>query len=602
MKRYRRLGAALLCCALALSGCGAPASTPQEEKVVLTVLVDTTLNNIGLYWAKLAAQFPDIKLDITTQATLAPEEEIARRVAHGDVADLVFSVNLTAGLPGMSECFLDLSGKPYINRYQTSYLNSLDVDGRLYCLPANLAVQGIVYNKTLFDELDLTFPRNYGEFETVCGRLRAAGYRPGVLAVGDQGPAKLFARCYAAASPHSLEAWKWAREFNAGEAPVQASDLAPALNLLEAYEGLGFLIPEDLTTNRWKFRHMLADRAAPMVLGEASTLWRYSSTDTFRLMPFFNPADGEGYFFLYPLISLAVGKQVAEDPRKEAAVDRVLDYITSEEGQQDLMKLDKGIFSPILGMQEIGELDFYQDVKGRLTDETLLTVTEFPQCVDALYDGLMDCLWGGRGREALAEAMEAASQGARGKSRETLATAEQDFTLSETNALALDAMREALGTQIAIIRQRSKTANPDNFFLCGTLYAGPVTETDLMCIHPLVEDPQTSYPMIRVEMTGAQLLELLSYEGAYYYSGVTVRYRRDEALGLQRADALLDADGRELGAEERLTVAMLRQSRLREDQYISLEESGVPLWTALADYMRARGTLTPFAPNPAVYE
>lgn len=597
----RRIPAAALGLALGLAGCAAPAGKVSEDKVTLTVLMDTELNNMDLYWAKLASEFPDVKLEVTYLANLAPDEELARQVAHGDVADLVFSENLNADIPGLSACFMDLSGKPYTSRYQTSYLNGLDVDGRLYCLPADLTVQGIIYNKTMFDELGLEVPGDYRAFEELCARLREAGLRPGVLATGNQAPAQLFARAYAAASPHSLGAWKWAEDFNAQAATAREGDLAPALELLRAYEKLGFLDPEDFTTSRWEHRHVLADRVAPMLLGDASTLWQYSSTDEFCLMPFFSPADGKGYFFTYPLIRLAVGKQVSEDPAKAEVVDRIFEYITSEEGQRGLVAVDKGLISPILGMQDVGEVDFYQAVKDRLTDEALLRLTEFPRCADALGAGLEGYLWGALEQEELCGLLDAANRNPQGEALPAIAVAEEDFTLAGTNALALEAMSEALNADLALLRQRSKGSDRDNRFLCGVLYKGPVTETDLLCIHPMVENPRTSNPMLRVEMTGAQLLELLSYEGAYYYNGVTVRWQRDKDMGTYTAQALLDKDGREIAPEERFTVAVLRQTRLREDQYLSQEETGVTLWAALEDYMQARGRLAPFEPNPAVY-
>lgn len=599
---YQQIPAAILTLVLLLTGCSAPPGAPPAEKVVLTVLVDTGLNSMDLYWSKLAAKFPDIKLEVTYQAGLAPEEELVRRMAHGDVADLVFSENLGTNVPGLSESFLDLSGKPYTSRYQTSYLNSLDVDGRLYCLPADLTVQGIVYNKTIFDELDLAVPDDYQAFEELCGRLKEAGYRPGVMANGNQAPAELFDRAYAAAAPHSLEAWKWAEDFNAQAATTREGNLGPALDLLKAYEGLGFLEPEDFTISRWEHRHVLPDRVAPMLLGDASTLWRYSSTDQFRLMPFFSPTDGKGYFFTYPLLRLAVGKQVAEDPAKEEAVDRIFEYITSEEGQQDLVATDKGLISPILGLQDVGEMDFYQDVKSRLTDQALLQLTEFPRCADVLSDSLEDYLWGELGQEELCSLLDTANRNPQGTALPAIAMAEKDFTLAETNALALEAMTEALDADLALLRQRSRGSDRNNRFLCGVLYEGPVTELDLLCIHPMTEDPRTSNPMIRVEMSGAQLLELLSFEEAYYYNGVTVCWRKDDDSGTYMAQALLDEEGLEISPEERFTVALLRQTQLRENQYLSCEETGVTLWAALEDYMEARRILTPFAPNPAVYE
>ncbi|MBO1678507.1 extracellular solute-binding protein [Bittarella massiliensis (ex Durand et al. 2017)] len=604
-KKQPRLVVITLAMALLLTACSPPAGPIQEEKVIITVLADISAKDMDLYWAKLAAKFPEVKLDVTVQTTLAPADEIARRVAHGDVADLVFSQSLNAELSGLSECFLDLSGKSYTSRYQTSYLNALDVDGRIYCLPAGLTAQGLVYNQTFFDENGLEVPTNYEEFAALCGQIQALGTRPGMLLSGNRAPAELFARCYSLDKPHSLAAWKWAGEFNTGTATAQEGDLDSVFDMLDSFSALGLTDPGDYSFNRWGHLRKLATREVTMILGDASVpieMANQSSTDTFRLMPLFSPTDGKGYFFTVPLSSLAVSKQVAEDPAKAEAMDRILEYITSEEGQRELMDLDKALISPVTGMREIGDEAFYRTAKDLLNDERLLNIVEFPGFAYTLNMELGRYLHGETSQAQLTQAMDDAAHGRAGTQQQAIATAERSFTLAETNALALDAMCEALDADVALLRQSSSRHSMYQYCLNGAIYEGPVTETDLLCIQPAVENSRTDYPLARLEMTGAQLLELLSYEGAYYYHGVTVLYRWDGARGGYAAEALLDGAGNKLDPETHFTVAFLSQSPLGEQNYLSRELSGATLWTALEEYMKARGTLTPSDPNPAVYE
>ena len=163
-KKQPRLVVITLAMALLLTACSPPAGPIQEEKVIITVLADISAKDMDLYWAKLAAKFPEVKLDVTVQ---------------------------NAELSGLSECFLDLLGKSYTSRYQTSYLNALDVDGRIYCLPAGLTAQGLVYNQTFFDENGLEVPTNYEEFAALCGQIQALGTRPGMLLSGTLRPVLL---------------------------------------------------------------------------------------------------------------------------------------------------------------------------------------------------------------------------------------------------------------------------------------------------------------------------------------------------------------------------------------------------------------------------
>ena len=47
--------------------------------------------------------------------------------------------------------FYDLSAEDFTSLYNQSVLNSVSSGGRLYQLPINSSVQGIFYNKTLFE-------------------------------------------------------------------------------------------------------------------------------------------------------------------------------------------------------------------------------------------------------------------------------------------------------------------------------------------------------------------------------------------------------------------------------------------------------------------
>lgn len=555
MRSLWKKGAAL--CAAVMCMCGLAACGPGEEhteKITITVLVDDSASNMDLYRTKLAAKFPDIKFQFTFQNNLMPELELARRVAHRDVADLVFSSQLDVSIEGLSDCFMDLSGKSYTSRYQTSYLNSLDVDGHIYYLPADMAVEGMVYYRALFEEHNLEVPSNYEEFAALCVRLEEMGLRPGMLLTGRNAPAELFSRFYALDKKNSLSSWQWAEEFNQGNASAMEGGLESTLDIMSAYVGLGLISPQDFTISR----SFLVDKPVALLFGDRALPYNMinrDSTDKFRLMPFFSPVDGRGYFFVVPLMSLAVGRQVEDDPQKEEAIDRVLEYITSDEGQQDLMSFDYGIVSPVSGLASL-EDDFYYVVKDRLTDNTMLQLARFPACTYALNSYLGAYLGGEMSREELIALLDAANRG-EGDKKQTLAYAASDFTLAETNDLALEAMRQALGTDAALLRQSNQQRLVSNFTICGKLYQGPVTTDDLWCVSPIQQGNPEEVSMLRVEMSGARLLELIGTDATYYYDGVTVYYEWDREMNCYRAAALRDAEGDTIDPESTVTVAMM---------------------------------------------
>lgn len=596
---------AALCC-LQFSSCGASGADTPPAKPVITIIAEEESASMELYWTCLASRFPEVKFEITVKKELLPEEELRRRVEHGDVADLTFSKYLSTDLSGLSECFMDLSGKPYISMYQTSYLNDLDIDGSVYYLPADLIIGGILYNKSLFEEKGWEAPGSYAEFMEICTACRQAGIHPIYLSSGAQSQAETFLKCYAVEKGYSLKSQQWLELFNDGRTVASEGKLEEVFSLLDRYVEDGAVTAKEVGLTMRDKHYLAAGRQVAMIGGDATLLrgiLNASGTDEFRLMPFFNAEDGKGYFFVYPMLSLAVGKHVEEDTEKEQIIDEILRYITSEEGQQDLMRYDKGVISPISGIPNKIDDPFYENLSSDLlTQENLLKMPSFDHCTDVLNEMVGRYLRREADKDEVIEAIDQKNSGEKDNGEPILARAERDFTDQETNALVLDAMRQAVGTDVALLMKRTPRHALDFQCLNSVFYEGDVTLKDLYCIHPYTFYLEQSVQLDRVTLTGQQLLELLPYRTIYYYSGVTVQYRWD----LKRDDyvpvGLLDQDGSQLPLDGEYTVAVLAATSLRGSDFISRTETQSALIDAMQGYVESMGTLTLVPVSPAEYE
>lgn len=604
-KRIACAALAALCC-LQFSACGG-SNDELPAKPVITIMAEEESTSMELYWTCLAAKFPDVKFEVSIPKNLLPEEELQRRVEHGDVADLTFSKYLSADLVGLSESFMDLSGKPYVSLYQTSYLNDLDVDGSLYYLPADLIIGGLLYNKSLFQDSGWEVPGSYSEFVELCAACEEAGIQPVYLSHSGQSQADTFLKCYALERGNSLKSEIWLKEFNAGLATAWEGKLEGVFSLLNQYAEDGVIIKEGVGLTMRDRQYRMAGRKAAMIGGDATLvgdILNASSTDEFRLMPFFSAEDGKGYFFVYPMLNLAVGKHVEQDSEKEQIIDDILWYITSEEGQQDLMRYDKGVISPIMGIpNKIDDL-FYENLSGAsLSEENLLKMPSFDRCANELDEMIGRYLRGEADRDEVIESID--QKNSIGKDSDVeplLARAECDFTAQETNALVLDAMRQAVGSDAALLMKRTLPHSLDFQCLNGVFYEGGVTLTDLYCIHPYAFYIEQSLRLDQVTLTGQQLLKLLSYRMIYYYTGFTVQYRWNREKDDYIPVGLLNQDGAQLPLDSEYTVAVLESSALRGDDYISRAETSSVLIDAMREYVESLGTLTPFPVSPAVYE
>ena len=75
---------------------------------------------------------------------------------------------------------VDLSNEPWIPRYNELVKQNSMADGKVYCqtLWNTNSVWAMVYNKTMFDELGLSVPATYDEFEAACAAIAASGVTP----------------------------------------------------------------------------------------------------------------------------------------------------------------------------------------------------------------------------------------------------------------------------------------------------------------------------------------------------------------------------------------------------------------------------------------
>lgn len=103
------------------------------------------------------------------------------KIATNDCWDLVWAkVGVEATQYNVEKNFLDLSNEPWVSRVSENALNGfLKVNGKVYCAPfGGSAVMGVVYNKKVFKDLNLTIPKTEKEFQAVCKTIKSKGIIP----------------------------------------------------------------------------------------------------------------------------------------------------------------------------------------------------------------------------------------------------------------------------------------------------------------------------------------------------------------------------------------------------------------------------------------
>lgn len=182
----KRLGIALIVIASILTGCSpgedgyTPESTPAPETVLSLMLPQTHYKD---FFRELLEQFESENSGIRVEPLIIPDNQwidvVKTKIAINETPDLV---RIDKGLledVGV-ENFVEFdSSESWYNRVRPEQLENKMIDGHLYGLPVSSSTSlGVVYNRRIFDSLNLTIPSSYEEFVELCKTLKESGITP----------------------------------------------------------------------------------------------------------------------------------------------------------------------------------------------------------------------------------------------------------------------------------------------------------------------------------------------------------------------------------------------------------------------------------------
>src|SRR6185369_1003198 len=180
----------------------APAATEPAaaaaEPVTLTYLVDDSQNTQDTAKAltdAYTALHPNVTITIETRPGGTDGDNIVKtRLATGDMND-IFWYNTGSLFQALhpADTLVDLTNEPFIANIVDSFTPTVSQDGKIYGVPTGTAMGGgILYNKKIYDQLGLSVPKTWAEFEANNEKIKAAGIAPVAATYGDTWTSQLF--------------------------------------------------------------------------------------------------------------------------------------------------------------------------------------------------------------------------------------------------------------------------------------------------------------------------------------------------------------------------------------------------------------------------
>ncbi|MDO4479348.1 MAG: extracellular solute-binding protein [Lachnospiraceae bacterium] len=385
--------------ALSLAGCGGTQATAEGDKAAATTT--TTGDKVQLVFEyqkdRVSTDFEEVlesKFDVDivmdeNQST-DPALRLTNEVTHDMAPDFVLCEYIKRiDEDVLTNYFYNLSTESFVNNY---YLNAIQActasDGNLYYVPGPSYVYGIIYDKTAFAEMGLQVPQNYSEFAALLQQVKdmnLTGEEP-----DEADPEKMVTKPVEAFVPtmrwcdmsslvfntynyedsfRGVANSKWLADYQQGEGSMVGHLEPAAETYLQLFDD-GVLSLNHFTTEPgYRSKKLYVYHTSLMTI-ESQQGYVYNQqineengteAHEMGLMPIFTSDEPDSdYLYAIPRSFIAVTKQGAADPKKQAALMEIMAYLSTTEGQKLLIAGDD-YFGFLKEETSLGS-DFYTEV------------------------------------------------------------------------------------------------------------------------------------------------------------------------------------------------------------------------------------------------
>ena len=590
---FRRL-LCLLTAVTLLCGVTAAVADDTNGRVTLSVLTFNSANCRNFMQA-VTARFPQVDWDIEYYAGPNGSENMAQKLANGEVPDLVFATNLFADTLQQG-ALLDLSGYEFASRYSEAYLAPSDIDGHVYLLPAVCVNYGLFYNKTVLEEHGWAVPTTAQELAELCAVIRAETDMTPIAVTG-----KFAGTWFRMVTTHSQAGYlgtpdgaEWETAFQQGNASAEegfGEGLRVLQLLIDADAFDSYSVDEgDAAT----YGHLLA-REAVFGWTIGNMLYFMNETagsgDAFGMIPYYGINEGDQILTSTVGFRFGLGKQLAEagNEKKLAQALEVMDYLSSEEGQAALMT-DASCISPLKTGTGTTDCSFYADVAECIEADLLAPYlyTGYEDIVVQMGDAVKAAVYETKDALAVADIVDRAkAQASSGEN--ALAIVTETLTTEQTAQLMANMLLEQTGVDTAAVVMNdpaNRAYNPSAVY--GHLFAGEILSNNYNTCLPAGVNTK----LVTLSLTGAQLKTLLAEGFTVGAETVTVApgaepVTKDFTFAYAAAGA---TDG--LDETKTYTVAMVAGT-FDAEKYADYTETGAALGQTFLSWLEAHPTISP---------
>lgn len=318
-----------------LSACSSGKQKESKEKLTVYLWNTQLLMEYAPY---IQSQVPEVEIEFVVGNNDLDFYRFLQE--NGELPDIITNRRFSLFDAGkLQEHLLDLSKTETASSYYTTYLeNYRNADGTLNWLPACGEVDGIVANKTLFDQYQIPLPTDYESFLSACEEFRKVGIQGFTTDFSYDYTCMEVLQGLSIPELTSLEGKLWRASYESGELRSLDDEIWPGVfERMEQFVQRAGIMPGAVNNDFEAVKRAYNAREAAMIRDTANGVFAYPEAGESVFLPYFGSTEGEHWLLTYPSFHVALSKELEDDAARKELALKVLDAMLSKRGQDILV-------------------------------------------------------------------------------------------------------------------------------------------------------------------------------------------------------------------------------------------------------------------------
>lgn len=588
-QRYSLVFISGIIISMLLSGCGQNGETAEKsQKKEAEQHEPLTIIDSGQDYTELIdlvhEKYPEIQVQIEAYLGQNQSRYFYRQLETDHMPD-IYTTTYNWDGELQKKYLIDLSGEEFSGNYNEINLDACSVDGENYLLPGEYSIQGITYNKTLFEKYGWKVPRNFKELKELLPKIENSGVQPSVTMLGLPGYGfQYFCNVSDTVFLTTKKGKEWARDFLNGTADAK-SGLTECAQYFQQWIDCGMLNGDSSEMAINECRNKFYEGNTAFLIGTMDRLTQNAdgSGDQYGIMPYLSPDGTENMYITSVKRYYGLNKHLEDSGNEQKLEDALhfMEILSTEEGQKAL-EGSSGSLPSSLKAYEISDDSPYKDAieEIQMGHGAPLIYAGWEAVVADGGIAAADWICGDKTGEEVLETFDSLQSAYLKDGPVSLGVAEDDFDTEACAQLTGIMFGEACDADAALISvnewKDGVDASWENFFGAnGKLFAGKITEDDLV-----VFLPTGWYDTIyTAKLTGKEIKEFKEKGYTLYSDDVTYPY------------VLCVKGGKELNDNEIYTTVLCGEPEELEDTG-RIKDTGIVGLDAAREYLQEKGQIS----------